>query len=399
MRILDFSQAWAGPIASMMLADLGAEVVKIEPPGLGDHVRGWTRPDLHGLSPYYLSANRNKRGIVLDLKTERGREIALELAERADVLLENFRPGAMDRLGLGWEIMHARNPALIYCSVSGYGSDGPYARRAAYDLLIQGEGGLLSVTGQSEDQLAKIGIPAVDVVAANVAAFTILAAYTGRGSSGAGERLDISMLEIATTFMSTLLIDYAISGKVAKPMGTGNQLLAPYQVYPTKSRPIVLGVLTEAHWAVLCDVLNRPDLLSDPRFETAPIRVINRDALNDELVPILATEEAEHWVEVLGGLGLAAGFVNNVETLLDHPQHDARGFIKTQVVEGVPVRAPGAPWRLSSSTEEDTRPPSRGQHTVEVLADWLSMPASDIEVLTSTGVAVQAPPERSGPGD
>lgn len=387
VRVIDFSQAWAGPIASMMMGDLGADVAKIEPPGIGDHVRKWTRPDLHGKSPYYLSANRNKRGIVIDLKTSAGRELAFELAEKADVLLENFRPGTMDRLGLGYDAVSRRNSSLIYCSVSGYGASGPYAQRAAYDLLVQGESGLLSVTGQPNGERAKVGVPVVDAMTANVAAFTILAALIARAKDGKGRYLDMSMLEVASTTLSTLVADYELSGHLARPMGTGNQLLAPYQVYETSTLPIVLGVLTEEHWKFFCDVIERSDLLADQRFVTAPIRVANREALNEQIAPSLKTRSANEWIEVFGRHGLACGHVNDVQSLLAHPQHAAREFFQSFETEGTAYRIPGTPWRVGESVEP-RHPPEMGEHTIQILKDWLAMSDSRIAALEKEGIVM-----------
>jgi crotonobetainyl-CoA:carnitine CoA-transferase CaiB-like acyl-CoA transferase len=385
-KVLDFSQAWAAPIASMMMGDLGADIAKIEPPEIGDHVRKWTRPDLHGMSPYFISANRNKRGMVIDLKIPEGQALALELADKADVLLENFRPRTMDRLGLGYDVVSARNPGIVYCSVSGYGAGGPYSQRAAYDLLIQGEGGLISVTGQEDGTLAKVGVPIIDAMSANIAAFTILAALLGREQSGKGQHLDVSMLEVASTTMSTLLVDYAISGRKAKPMGTGNQILAPYQAFPTATIPIVLGVLTEGHWKLFCDLIGRPDLLGDDRFRTAPVRIANREALNAVLFPILKQKSAKEWIEVMSGIGLACGFVNDVETLSTHVQHEARGFFQEFDEGGVKVRVPGMPWKVEPSAEAPTPPPHKGEHTREILQDWLGMSDASITRLIENGV-------------
>ena len=388
-KIIDFSQAWAAPIASMMMADLGAQVVKIEPPEIGDHVRKWTRPDLKGESPYYLSANRNKRGIIIDLKTEEGRNLALELADQADVLLENFRPGVMDKLGLSYKTVSARNPMIVYCSVSGYGNYGPYAARAAYDLLIQGESGLLGVTGQPDGTLAKVGVPVIDAMSANVAAFTILAALIGRDEYGKGQHLDMSMLEVATTTLSTLITDYELSGHKARPMGTGNQLLAPYQVYRTSTLPIVLGVLTENHWRLFCDLIEQPNLLVDPKFATAPYRVENRDALNTILVPILLKKTADEWIREFSRIGLACGFVNDVESLVAHPQHTARNFFETFSVKGKSYRMPGVPWRVQPYSGDHVPPPEHGEHTREILKDWLDLKEDRIDALIKTKVIGQ----------
>ena len=387
-RIVDFTQAWAGPVGSMMLADLGAEVVKIEPPDVGDHVRMWTRADLHGMSPYFLSANRNKRSVVIDLKDPAGMALAADLCARADAVMENFRPGVMERLGLGYEALRARNPGRVYCAMSGYGATGPYADRAAYDLLIQGEGGLMSVTGQANGDMAKVGVPVVDVMAGMVAGFSVLGALVGRDQSGVGQRIDLSMLEVSSIAMATLLVDHDISGRKAKPMGTGNQLLAPYQAFPTRTTPVVLGILTEGHWRLFCEKLGIPDLADDPRFKTSPMRVENREALNDIIIPILKQRSADEWIAFGTAAGLACGHVNDVAALSRHPQHLARDFFRNWTVGGHEVRVPGAAWRVgpARTAEEERPPPLLGEHSAEVLREWLDLPAEEIDRLIAARV-------------
>lgn len=395
-RIVDFTQAWAGPVGSMMLADLGAEVVKIEPPDVGDHVRMWTRNDLHGLSPYFLSANRNKRSVVIDLKDPEGVALALELCSRADAVMENFRPGVMDRLGLGYETIRARNPGVVYCAMSGYGASGPYASRAAYDLLIQGEGGLMSVTGQPDGTMAKVGVPVVDVMAGMIAGFSVLGALVGRDDTGTGQKIDLSMLEVSSIAMATLLADYNLSGKKAKPMGSGNQLLAPYQAFPTKTTPIVLGVLTEEHWKLFCEKIGLAHLVDDPRFATSPQRVEHREELNAIIVPLLKERTADEWIEFGTAAGLACGHVNDVEALARHPQHLAREFFQTWNVAGHDVRVPGPAWRVepARTAEEALPPPLLGEHTAEVLREWLNLPDQEIARLAASRVV--RPLEPSG---
>lgn len=383
--ILDFSQAWAAPIASMMMADLGADVVKVEAPVLGDQVRQWTRTDLNGLSPYYLAANRNKRSIVIDLKRPEGRALALDLSAKADVLLENFRPGVMDRMGLSYAQVQQRNERIVYCSVSGYGADGPLSGRAAYDLMIQAEAGLLSVTGQEEGPLVKLGVPIADVMSANIAAFTILGALLGRERSGKGQHLDISMLEVATTTMAYLLVDYELSGKKAKPMGSANQLLAPYQVYETRTTPMVIGVLSELHWLAFCKAIEKADLAKDSRFSVAALRVANLAALNAIIIPVFRERAAQEWQPIFEGAGIACGFVNDVQAVLSHPQHLSRGFFDQLEVAGRQFRLPGAPWKLEGRSLP-VRPPHHGEQTAEVLGEWLGMSASGIDQLFRSGV-------------
>lgn len=369
VRVLAFEHAWAAPYGTMMLADMGADVVKVEPPGLGDHVRAWTRNDLHGLSPHFLAVNRNKRSVCLDLKDPDGLATARRLATQADVVVENFSPGTLARLGLGYEELRRDDPALVYCSVSGYGSSGPHRDRRAYDLLVQAEGGLISVTGEDGDHLAKVGVPVVDIMAAMVAAFSVVAALRDRERLGRGRYIDVSMLDVAASVMAFNVFSWGISGEVPQPLGTAHPLLAPYEVYATRTGPVAIAILTQAHWATFCAVIGRPDLREQEAYATAPMRVENRTALNEELRPVLAGWDQDELVETLIRHGLACARVNDVPALVNHPQLRHRGFYSTWSIAGHQLAAPGAPWR---GPAEDSLPPlTPGQDTDSVLRDWL----------------------------
>lgn len=369
VRVLAFEHAWAAPYGTMMLADMGADVVKVEPPGLGDHVRAWTRNDLHGLSPHFLAVNRNKRSVCLDLKDPDGLATARRLATQADVVVENFSPGTLARLGLGYEELRRDDPALVYCSVSGYGSSGPHRDRRAYDLLVQAEGGLISVTGEDGDHLAKVGVPVVDIMAAMVAAFSVVAALRDRERLGRGRYIDVSMLDVAASVMAFNVFSWGISGEVPQPLGTAHPLLAPYEVYATRTGPVAIAILTQAHWATFCEVIGRPDLREQEAYATAPMRVENRTALNEELRPVLAGWDQDELVETLIRHGLACARVNDVPALVNHPQLRHRGFYSTWSIAGHQLAAPGAPWR---GPAEDSLPPlTPGQDTDSVLRDWL----------------------------
>ena len=343
VRVLAFEHAWAAPYGTMMLADMGADVVKVEPPGLGDHVRAWTRNDLHGLSPHFLAVNRNKRSVCLDLKDPDGLATARRLATQADVVVENFSPGTLARLGLGYEELRRDDPALVYCSVSGYGSSGPHRDRRAYDLLVQAEGGLISVTGEDGDHLAKVGVPVVDIMAAMVAAFSVVAALRDRERLGRGRYIDVSMLDVAASVMAFNVFSWGISGEVPQPLGTAHPLLAPYEVYATRTGPVAIAILTQAHWATFCEVIGRPDLRDQEAYATAPMRVENRTALNEELRPVLAGWDQDELVETLIRHGLACARVNDVPALVNHPQLRHRGFYSTWSIAGHQLAAPGAP--------------------------------------------------------
>jgi crotonobetainyl-CoA:carnitine CoA-transferase CaiB-like acyl-CoA transferase len=388
VKVIAFEHAWAAPYGTMMLADMGADVVKVEPPGLGDHVRAWTRHDLDGISPHFLAVNRNKRSIVLDLKNPDGVVLAKKLICEADVVVSNFAPGKMEKLGLGYEDLQALKPELVYCSVSGFGSAGPYRDRRAYDLLIQAEGGLMSVTGSQDGEVAKVGTAVVDIMAAMVAAFSIVSAVRGAEREGKGRRVDISMLDVAASVMSFNLFSYGISGEIPRPLGTAHPLLAPYEVFQTSNGPIAIAILTEAHWATFCSIIGRDDLRGRPEFALAPMRVGNREALNQELRPVFAEWDQHELVETMAKAGLACAQVNDVSQLLEHPQLQHRGFFTNWEVRNHKMVAPGAPWRMDGAA--DTTPDSLpavtpGLHAESVLADWCSANHAEIEQLRNKG--------------
>ncbi|WP_433046335.1 CaiB/BaiF CoA transferase family protein [Dactylosporangium sp. CS-033363] len=376
LKVLAFEHAWAAPYGTMMLADMGADVAKVEQPGLGDHVRAWTRNDLQGLSPHFLSVNRNKRSIVIDLKSGEGLARARDLARRADVVVENFSPGTLARLGLGYDAVRRDNPAVVYCSVSGFGTSGPYRDRRAYDLLVQAEGGLMSVTGESPERLAKVGVPVVDIMAAMVAAFAVVCAVREREQHGRGRHIDVAMLDVAASVMAFNVFSHAISGEVPRPLGTAHPLLAPYEIYATRTGPVAIAILTEAHWATFCGVIQRPDLQARPDFATAPMRVENRDRLNAELRPVLDAWDQTELIDTLARHGLACAHVNDVPAIVGHPQLAHRGFFADWEMAGHRMAAPGAPWRATAAPgptpPADDRLPAEkpGADTDEVLRDW-----------------------------
>jgi len=387
VKIVAFEHAWAAPYGTMMLADMGADVVKIEPPGVGDHVRNWTRNDLDGLSPHFLAVNRNKRSLVLDLKNPDGLRTAKDLIAQADAVVENFAPGVMARLGLDYDTVSAGRPDLVYCSISGFGETGPYRDRRAYDLLIQAEGGLLSVTGTDSDSLAKVGTAVVDVLAAMVAAFSVASALRGKAVFGQGRYIDISMLDVAASSMAFNLFSYELSGVIPGPIGTAHPLLAPYEVYSTATSPVAIAILTEAHWGTFCRLIERDDLRDRADFATAPMRVHNRALLNAELQPVFDKWEGADLVAVLSDAGLACANVNDVAALLDHPQLRDRNFYTQWTVRGHQVTAPGAPWRMSDSAQPVDQLPADqpGEDAASVLADWLGIDTPGVDALSQKG--------------
>jgi crotonobetainyl-CoA:carnitine CoA-transferase CaiB-like acyl-CoA transferase len=312
LRILDFSRVLAGPFATMMLADLGADVVKIERPAVGDETRTWGPPrDAHGRATYFQSVNRNKRSVAIDLGSGAGRAQALELAAQSDVLVENFRPDVMDALGLGYDVLHAAHPRLVYCSITGFG-DGEGARLPGYDLLVQALGGLMSITGAPDGEPQKVGVALVDVLTGLYASTGILAALRHRDATGEGQRVQVDLFSCLLASLVNQGSAYTIAGVVPGRMGNAHPSVSPYALYPTGEGELVLAVGNDRQFAALCAVLGADALAQDPRFATNPDRVAHSDELRTELVERLSAHPAAHWSELLTGARVPAGVVNDI---------------------------------------------------------------------------------------
>jgi crotonobetainyl-CoA:carnitine CoA-transferase CaiB-like acyl-CoA transferase len=312
VRILDFSRVLAGPFATMMLADLGAEVIKVERPETGDETRSWGPPnDADGNATYFQAVNRNKHSVALDLASEAGRVRALELAAEADVIVENFRPDVMDKLGLGYEALAAADPRLIYCSITGFGA-GQGAQLPGYDLLVQAVGGLMSITGAPDGEPQKVGVAVVDVLAGLFASVGILAALRHRDATGEGQRLQVDLFSSLLAALVNQGSAYTVGGVVPGRMGNAHPSISPYELYATGDGEVVLAVGNERQFAALCSVLEAPELASDPRFTGNRNRVAHRDALKAELLARLARRPAGEWVQLLSAARVPAGVVNDV---------------------------------------------------------------------------------------
>ena len=312
VRILDFSRVLAGPFATMMLADLGAEVTKVERPETGDETRSWGPPnDEHGNATYFQAVNRNKRSIALDLSSDAGRARAQELAADADVVVENFRPDVMDKLGLGYESLAAANPRLVYCSITGFGA-GEGARLPGYDLLVQAVGGLMSITGAPGGEPQKVGVAVVDVLAGLFASVGILAALRHRDATGEGQRLQVDLVSSLLAALVNQGSAYTVAGVVPGRMGNAHPSISPYELYATGEGELVLAVGNERQFGALCEVLDAPELASDPRFDGNRNRVANRDALKAELLARLRARPASEWARLLTDARVPAGVVNDI---------------------------------------------------------------------------------------
>ncbi len=389
VKIIDLSQAWAGPIGSMLLGDFGAEVLKIEPPGTGDHVRAWTPPGCHGESPHFLAANRNKKSVTLNLKTQEGKEIFLRLAREADVLLENFRPGVMKKFGLHYEALRPINLRLIYCSVSGFGQSGPSRDDAAYDLIIQGMSGAMSVTGEEGGKPLKPGLPQADIMGALAGTIAILTALLGRARTGEGCYIDLSMLDVQIVAMGHQIVNYFLSGNIAKPLGTGHPILTPYETFATKTFPINIAAVTPAHWADLCALLELSRLTEDPRFRNIEVRNKNKKELLPLLEEVLQGKPAEEWLPLLKGKGIPCGPINDVSMVVKEPQILHRHMIiDVENPKVGQVKIPGIPIRVSGMNAKDqvTRPPLLGEHNEDIFCDRLGYCREELKKFREKGI-------------
>ncbi|MFL5362784.1 MAG: CaiB/BaiF CoA transferase family protein, partial [Myxococcales bacterium] len=328
LLVLDLSHALAGPFASTWLADNGANVLKIEPP-TGDISRAWGPPFRGQDSAYFVSLNRNKRSVVVDLKHPDGKDIFFRLAERADVLIENFRVGTVAKLGIDYLEVKARNPRIVYCSISGFGQTGPYRDRAAMDLIVQAESGMISLTGEPGSRGVRCGISIADLTAGMNAAFAILAALHVRGRTGRGQFLDVSMLEGQLGLLDTVIGGYLADGIVPGPMGTAYKALLPYQTFRTRTGDIAIAVGSDSLWRIFCPLLGLEDMRDDPRYATNAARSANRATLIERLQAAFLLRSYEEWEAILLPAGIPMGAINTIDRAVDHPQVAARKSFAT----------------------------------------------------------------------
>jgi crotonobetainyl-CoA:carnitine CoA-transferase CaiB-like acyl-CoA transferase len=349
--VADFSRVLAGPYATMLLGDLGADVIKVEGPA-GDDTRRWGPPWAGGTSTYFQSINRNKRSLVLDLSSERGRARAHRLIERSDVLIHNLRPGSAARLGIGHERATALNPRLIYCQITGYGS-GAGAGLPAYDLVVQAVSGIVSLTGTGPDTTTKAGIPVVDVLAGLHATVAVLAALHHRDRTGEGQHVELNLLSSALSGMVNFTGAYALTGEVARAMGIRHPSICPYEPYPTADRPLLVAATNERQFAALCQVLDLPGVPADPRFASNDARVAHREELAALLTPSLASQGADDWTARLAAAGVACGPINDIAEAVRFA--DRLGLDPVVTVAGVPQVA--SPFTLSRTPVSYRYPP------------------------------------------
>jgi formyl-CoA transferase len=387
VRVLDISQVMAGPYACMLLGDLGADVIKIEPPGTGDQTRGSMGFKMKGADSLgFLNMNRNKRSVTLDLKSEAGKEVLKKLAKDADILIENYRPGALRRLGLGYEVLKEINPRLVYTSISGFGQTGPWADRPGFDLMAQAMSGVMSVTGYPDSPPVKAGVPVADIGCALFAIYATLAAYIGAKNTGQGQYVDAALFDTAMAFSVWDTCDWWGTGKPPQPLGTANKMTAPYQAMACSDGWFVMGANNQKLWTKLCQLMGREELLEDPRFTTISNRLANRQALQDELEKTFRQKPKDYWVETLLANGLPAGPILSYPEAFGSEHAQVRGM-RMEIDHPVEGKVPniGFAVKLSGTPQQVRRhPPLLGEHNEEVLAE-IGLDAADIERLRADG--------------
>ena len=398
IRVLDLSRILAGPWAGQILADLGADVIKVERPGPGDDTRGWGPPWIKNdqgqdtsVAAYYLCANRNKRSITVDITQPEGQDIVRRLAAQSDVVLENFKLGGLKQYGLDYDSLKAVNPRLVYCSITGFGQDGPYAPRAGYDFLIQGLGGLMSITGRPDGEPGagpmKVGVALTDILTGLYATNAVLAALAWREKSGEGQYIDMALLDVQVACLANQAMNYLATGSNPRRMGNAHPSIVPYQDFPTADGHMILAIGNDGQFARFCEVAGRPELAADARFATNRARVENRAELIPLLNEITATRTTTEWIAQLEARAVPCGPINGLAEVFADPQVQARGLaVKMPHSEAGEVPLVASPIRLSKTPVEYRRaPPLVGEHTDEILAD-LGVDAAGIAGLREQGV-------------
>lgn len=389
LQVLDFSHALAGPYCTLLLADYGAQVYKLEPPQ-GELARGWGPPFIEGEASFFLGLNRGKRGVAIDLKRREGIDLCRRLVDHMDVIIENFRPGTMERLGLGYETLRKRNARLIYCSISGYGQNGPSCDQTAMDLTVECSSGFMSITGTEAGEQVRSGYAVADINAGLFAAVGILMALQQRNRTGLGQYIDVSMFDAMISAMSSNYMAYLASGDVPEPMGTGFRTVVPYRTFHASDRTFSIAVGSEKLWATFCGVLGQPELRDDPRYCSNAMRIQNRQALERQLQGIFSGRTAAEWAELLRNAGVPCTLVATFAEVLHDQQAAVRQMFPwiTHPVRN-PYRAIGSPIKMSqSSARPSTGAPLLGEHTAAVLTELLGLDLKILEQLAADSIII-----------
>ena len=393
VKVLDLSHALAGPFASTLLGDFGADVVKVEPPGDGDISRAWG-PPFYGSEPsYFVNLHRNKKSVEIDLKHSEGKELFFRLMERSDVVLENYRVGTLEKLGVDYERARARHPGIVYCSVSGFGQTGPYRDCAALDLIVQAESGMISVTGEPDGRGVRCGVSIADMTAGLYAAFGIMTALHARSRTGRGQYVDVSMLEGQLGLLHGMIGSYIADGEIPKPLGTAYKALLPYQTLRTQTRDLALAVGSDKLWRAFCPLLGLETMMDDPRYATNKARAANRTTLIAKLQDVFLTKSYEEWETILLPAGIPMGAINTIDQIVEHPQVKAREMlVECEHPVAGKIRMVGPPVKLSETPGAVRKPaPLLGQHTDEVLRERLGLDDGEIARLRHAGALGKRP--------
>ncbi|HVA25872.1 MAG TPA: CoA transferase [Chloroflexota bacterium] len=383
VMVLDLTRVLAGPYCTMVLGDFGADVIKVEQPGRGDDSRHWKPPDAGGEAAYYLSINRNKRSLTLNLRHPAGQDILRRLAAQADVLIHNFKRGGMASMGLSYEALRELNPRLVYCSISGYGEGSPYQDRPGYDFVIQAQSGIMSITGEPDGEPQKVGIAIVDVTTGLFACSAILAALRERERSGQGQQVELALLDSALAWLINVAGSWFVDGTEPLRYGNAHATVVPYQVFKAADQRFVLAVGNDLQFRTMARLVGAPELAEDERFTTNPGRVRNREALLESLLPILAAQPMQYWLDMFADAGIPAGPINTVPQILADPHVAAREMVVTVAHPTAgSVRVVGPPYKLSRTPAGvDRHPPLLGEHTEEVLRERLGLGEAEISQL------------------
>jgi len=388
IKILDLSRVLAGPYCTMILSDLGAEVIKVEIPETGDDSRSFG-PFLNGQSLYFLSINREKKSISLNLKTERGKELLKELVKKVDVLVENYRPGTMEKLGLGYEELKKINPSLIYAASSGYGHTGPSSQKASYDILAQAMGGVMSITGWPDAPPTRVGMSLGDITASLYTAIGILAAIHQRTTTRLGQKVDIAMLDCQVSILENAITRYQVEGSSPQPLGNRHPTITPFQAFKASDGYFVIAAGNDGLWAKLCEVLGRNELINDPRFSTNKLRTQNIEPLNAELGVTFATRSATEWIEAIDQAGIPCGPINTIDEVMADKQVLSRNMIvDVDDPKAGKVKIAGNPIKMSYLLEKPYRDPAPdiGEHNDDIYSGLLYLSSSEIDLLRENKV-------------
>ena len=387
LLIVDLSRILSGPVCTMLLADMGAQVIKIEPPPLGDDSRQWGPPFIGGISTYFLSINRNKKSLGLNLKAEDGRRILWKLIEKADVLIENFRPGVLDKLGFGYEAVRKVNPRTVYCSISGFGHTGPYRDRPGYDVIAQGESGMMDLTGYADGPPAKLGASLADIVAGLYACNGICLALLARHKTGQGQHVDVSLLDGMVSTLTYHALIYLTTGRSPKRAGTRHPSIVPYESFEAKDGFVNIAVTNQKQWENFCQVFGFPEIATDPRFEAMKARLANYSELRPMIERVVSKMTRAEVMDAMSNVGIPAGPINTVGEILEDPHIRARHMVEELMhPEYGPLRVLGIPFKLSETPGVvENAPPKFGEHNREVLRG-LEFAEEQIKGLEQSGV-------------